>query len=53
MGSMPLVMDHELQVGSNGLVSKIEDLEAYHKIVSCSSTTFSEHPVSRGDGQEV
>lgn len=53
MGSMPLVMDHELQVGSNGLVSKIEDLEAYHKIVSCSSTTFSEPPVSRGDGQEV
>ena len=56
MGPMQPVMDHELQVGSNGLVSKKEDLEACHKVVSWgldSSTTFSEPPGSGGDDQEV
>jgi hypothetical protein len=30
----PSVTDHELQVGSNGLVAKIEDLGDCHKAVS-------------------
>ena len=49
----PSVMDDELQVDSNGLVSKIEDLEACHKVFSWrldSTTTFGEPPGSGGDG---